>query len=90
MISNDATEAKTEESAAPKAADPEVEAKVAEEQAPAKVSPSKDAPSSDEAPARELVSFEEHFESIAKAEFGDLGPRLDDDGRGRRRRKGRN
>jgi polyribonucleotide nucleotidyltransferase len=90
MISNDATEAKTEESAAPKAAEPEVEAKVAEEQTPAEVSPPKDAPSSEEAPARELVSFEEHFESIAKAEFGDLGPRLDDDGRGRRRRRGRN
>jgi polyribonucleotide nucleotidyltransferase len=90
MISNDATEAKTEESAAPKAAEPEVEAKVTEEQTPAEVSPPKDAPSSEEAPARELVSFEEHFESIAKAEFGDLGPRLDDDGRGRRRRRGRN
>ena len=39
--------------------------------------------------AREDVSFGEHFEQIAKDVYGDLGPELEQSGRGSGRRRGR-
>lgn len=39
--------------------------------------------------AREYVSFEEHFSGMAEDVYGDMGPEPKDDGRGRRRRRGR-
>jgi len=39
--------------------------------------------------AREYVSFEENFEGQAREVYGDLGPEPENDGRGRRRRRGR-
>ena len=39
--------------------------------------------------AREYVSFEEHFSGMAEDVYGDMGPEPKDDGRGRRRPRGR-
>ncbi|WP_420621264.1 polyribonucleotide nucleotidyltransferase [Candidatus Poriferisodalis sp.] len=50
------------------------------------------APASGSAPsgtAREDVSFGEHFEQIAKGVYGDLGPEVEQTGRGSGRRRGR-
>ncbi len=43
----------------------------------------------DAATAREFVSFEDHFEAVARDTYGDLGPAVEDDGRSNRRRRRR-
>ncbi|MGY9073198.1 MAG: polyribonucleotide nucleotidyltransferase [Acidimicrobiales bacterium] len=62
-----------------------VEAPVAE--APAAAPAAAEAADAD----REYVSFEEHFDAIARETYGDLGPETEDggNGRSRRRRRGR-